>query len=186
MDISDKLPQNLNPVFDPKFYKAAIQKIYVKQLKMLHEIREWSIGIFRRAYASIERDVANLMILTVLYKQALVSFDAAIVCLEEGAMNAAMMHVRGIFESKLYLEWVLKGNRGSKYLGRQLYVATKRQERHILKRIIPGTQENDIYRAAWINSRGYYNEPAEKEVEFAKKQVKKIDNLDLPPDLIPL
>jgi len=177
MDISDELPQNLNPVFDPKFYKAAIQKIYGKHLKMLHEVRDWSIGIFQRAYASIERDAANLMILTVLFKQALISFDAAIICLEEGAINAAMVHVRGVFESKLYLEWILKGSRDSKYLGRQLYVATKRHERHILKRIIPGTKENEIYKKAWMANRGYYKNPDVEEVELAKEQVKKIDEL---------
>lgn len=177
MDISEKLPPNTNPVFDPPFYKASITEVYKKQIDMLHEIRDWSIGIFRRTYASFDRDAANLMILTVLYKQALVSFDAAIVCLEEGAINGAMMHLRSIFETKLYLEWVLKGDHDSKYLGRQLYVANKRQEKHILKRIIPGTPENEIYRRAWMDSRGTHKEANEKEIEAAINQVEKIDKL---------
>jgi hypothetical protein len=177
MNIDDQLPENKHSIYDPEYFIAAKDLIYMNQIGVLSEIRMWAIELFRRIYKQVEKNAHELMIVSVLYKQAIVAFDSAIICLDNCAINPAMHHARSLLESRLYLAWVFYKEHDKQYLGRQIYVSTKRHELQMLKMIIPETKEYILNAKAWKESGRDYSKPSEEEVEKAKKVVQRIEAL---------
>lgn len=177
IDLDDKLPEMKHTIFDPDYFCAANELIYKDQISVLSDMRIWSIELFKRVYKQIEKNAHELMIVTVLFKQTLVAFDSAILCLEHCAINAAMQHARSLFESRLYLSWVLHSQNDKQYLGRQIYVSTKRHELRSLKRLIPGNPECIKYEEAWKQSGRDYSPVAEDELSKFKDTAAKIEEL---------
>ena len=144
---------NTDPILDPRYGAAEAKRHFSTQLAVARDMADYGAQLLKRVFATCGRDkIEDLVVIAALFRQALVSFDACVLCLENGAVDASNVHARGLLETDLYLEWIL--TQGKERWGRQLYVANLRQERDWDRRVIPGTAENAIFASAWRDTIG--------------------------------
>jgi len=141
---------------------------------------EYGSRLLMRAMPRTKNSVPDWVVVGTLFRQVVATLDAFALCLENGAVDAAHVHARGLFEARLFLEWVL--TKGKERWGRQLYVATLREKLSWANRIVLGTSENAGYVEAWMESYGKAP-PSSPAIEAqAKKSVAEINALlDSPP-----
>jgi Family of unknown function (DUF5677) len=143
---------NTNSVLDPAYGASEAKKHFSPQLAVLREMADYGSRLLMRALPQTKTSVPDWIVVSTLFRQVVATLDALTLCLESGAVEAAHVHARGLFEARLYLEWVL--TKGKDRWARQLYVATLRDRMSWANRIIPGTPENAAYIQAWQESYG--------------------------------
>ncbi len=152
---------NTDALLDPSYARDEAWRHFRPQLEVAREIAEYSSDLLKRAFASNKRsNVADLIVIAGLFRQALASFDGALLCLENGAVHAAQLQTRALWEASLFIEWIL--TQGKDRWGRQLYVYSIRQELAWVRRVIDGSPEHAAHAEAWRDAFGYEWEAPEK------------------------
>ncbi|HEU6453191.1 MAG TPA: DUF5677 domain-containing protein [Gemmatimonadaceae bacterium] len=165
---------NTHVLLDPPFARSEALKHFAPWLDVGREIVQFGADLLLRAFKTSERKVVDLVILGTLFRQLLIEADACLLCLENGAVQAAMLHARAEFEASLALEWTLTN--GKDRWATQYYVSSLRQNRSWVRRSIPGTQEATMYAAAW-STMGASSPPSIRDPADAAQQVAEVDNL---------
>ncbi len=148
-------PAQTNLVLDPTFAKAETERAFGPQLKMARELVEESVGLFQRAFTTAKRDMSDLVVLGVFYRQVVAMFDSAVLSLENGACYASLVPIRALWEAGISIKWILE--RGKDHYTRQFYVAFLRNQRSWASNLIPGSPEH----VAWQEARRLSGKPPE-------------------------
>ena len=139
---------NSDPVLDPVYARAEVERHFAQQLTIGRAMADYGAQLLKRAFVSCGRDkIEDLIVIAVLFRQALVAFDGCMLCIAGGAVEACNVHARTLLEVHLYIEWILR--EGKERWGRQFYVAGLRQERAWAQRVISGTADHTAFTAAW-------------------------------------
>lgn len=136
---------NTHPIWDPTWAKAIVQERYADALALGAEITRYGADLLQRALASAPDDRGHHVLLIVLFRQLLVAFDACVFSLENASEHGLNVQARLVMESRWSL---LLGLRDPAKWGRHLYVASRRHQRLLLRRAIPGTPECQAYSSA--------------------------------------
>lgn len=136
---------NTHPLFDPEWADRQIVKHYADQIALASEITRYGSDLLLRASASAPEADANHLLINVLFRQALTAADAGFLALRNGVADAASVHARRLLEARWGL--MLAFREPDKW-GLHLHVAALRENRHLLRRLIPGTVEYLKYEAA--------------------------------------
>jgi Family of unknown function (DUF5677) len=145
MDSKVRYP-NVDPVLDPEYARRTVADAFGPQIKIAGEMRSYAADLLKRAFSTQANSLPDLIVIGHLFRQALSAFDGWLICLTEGAVDAASLHARGLWESSLYLEWIRV--KGKERWTRQLYVASMRQELFAVRRATIGTAEQLAFQAA--------------------------------------
>ena len=152
---------NTNPLLDPTYAVGMAQRHFSNQLAAARDIVRYGVALFPRLMSVAPETVADLVLVTVVYKQALAALDAGVLCLENGAVYAGFSHGRSILEASLYVDWIRKDKDRR---GRQFYVANLRQDLLWIRRYLPGRREEKAYRATWEAQHGREKPPTQTEI----------------------
>ena len=133
-------------ILDPAFAQAEVGRHFSSWLTTAREIAAYSADLLIRALGVSDRGVDDLVTVGMIFRQNLVAFDAAVACLEVGAVQGAIPANRALLEASFGLDWIL--SRGKERWARQYYVSSIRQNLYWLRRLIPGTPENVEYEKA--------------------------------------
>ncbi len=104
--------------------------------------------------------------------------DATVVLLRQGAVLAANLAVRSMFESCAYIEWILKAD--SERRAKQYFVWHWRKELDWTRVAIPGTRENERIKPAYKTEIGkvYFENLKQRQDSAKKKEKELLDILD--------
>jgi hypothetical protein len=136
-------PTSKHLVLDPEYGRAAAQHYFRDSLEAGKELVTYGADLLLRCFRTMDRTLANGMIVGVLFRQFIAALDGFILCLENGAVNAAAVHSRGALEASFYIDFVLR--RGKEEWGKRIWVYSLRQYLSWARRMIPGRPEHDRY-----------------------------------------
>jgi hypothetical protein len=152
---------NTNPLLDPTYACEMAKRLFAPQLAAARDVVGYGVALFTRLVATIPDAVPDVVLVTVAFKQAIATLDAGVLCLENGAVYAAFSHARSLLEASLYIDWIRKDKDNR---GRQLYVASLRQDLLWVRRHLPGRPEEKSYREAWESQHGPDKPPTSVEI----------------------
>ena len=136
-------PTSKHLVLDPEYGRAAAQHYFRDPLEAGKELVTYGADLLLRCFRTMDRTLANGMIVGVLFRQFIAGLDGFILCLENGAVDAAAVHSRGALEASFYIDFVLR--RGKEEWGKRIWVYSLRQYLSWARRMIPGRPEHDRY-----------------------------------------
>lgn len=173
MDMPNQISvPNTHAVLDPHFAKDQMRH-FAQWLQAGREITAYSADALLRTMKTAHRDLPDLVVIGALFRQVVATSDGCLVCLENGAIQAALLQARSAIEASLYLDWVL--SKGKDRWATQYYVASIRQNRSWLMRLLPGTEEQRAYSKAYAEIGGKPLAPSNQS-EIAS-EVEKLDEL---------
>lgn len=130
-------------ILDRNEPKKTVENDFKENLELLKEITNYGSNLIPRCFVSSDRHLTDVVVLACFLKHAVGMIDAIEILLSEGAVNAANVPLRSLFESRLSLHWILKED--STRRANQFYVWYLRRKRFGIQRIISGTPEQDLF-----------------------------------------
>lgn len=165
---------NTDPLLDPTYARAEAQRHFAAQLDAGRDIAEYGSRLFRRLFVTSAREsFQDLMVIGAFLRHSLAAFDGCLLCLENGAVDAAQVLLRSQFEARLYLLWCLHEDR--ERWARQYYVYTLRQERDWTMKLVAGSAEREAHVAVWQEMFGRDPTIPEEAVQHATRRLRDID-----------
>jgi len=121
-----------------------IREHFADSLALVREVTNYGSNLIPRSFVSSERTVIDIVIIGVLLKHAVTMLDAIELLVSQGAIFAAHLQARSLFEARLYLTWILEKDTDRR--ARQFFVARKREDAMWATRSIPGTPQHESFR----------------------------------------
>lgn len=156
-------PTSKHLVLDPTYGRDAAEYYLRTPLEVGRELVAYGADLLLRCFQTMDRNLANAMVLGVLFRQSIAALDSFMLCLENGAVDAAAVHSRGALEASFYIELVLK--RGKEEWAKRIWVYSLRQNLSWVRRMIPGRPERDQYLAGRNQMGVPAPEPSGEEVQ---------------------
>jgi hypothetical protein len=102
----------------------------------------------QRFHVAGSESVLDFVLLASQFRNAMVAYDGIVVCMERSAAEAALIISRSLFETRLYVGWILqpRTEEEREYRAHTFHVASLREDRYWNSREIPGTPEFEEYR----------------------------------------
>jgi hypothetical protein len=169
---------NVDAVLDPPYAKYVVERHFLDHLAAARNLADYWADLLQRSIAVSSKTGAeeDLVVIAGFFRNGLKAYDGTLVCLESGAVGAAHVTLRALWEAELYTKWILKS--GKERWGRQAYVADLRREREWNNRIIPGTAEAKNYESKWQGTFGSPPpQPSARMAAAAPARVAEIDAL---------
>jgi len=151
---------------------AAIKEHLRPKTGLVNDITNYGTNLIPRCFGSSDRKMKDVMLLAVLLRQVVAMIDGVDILLSNGAVHAANLQMRALFEASVYIDWILLGDSEEKAV--YYYVHNLRRKRHWLMRTQPGTKQSQEF-AEMLNNVGM---PISDEVrDSAKERIKEIDRI---------
>lgn len=128
---------NTHAVRDPVWGQAVVEKLFREQLGALSDLVQYGADLLMRAMIAAGTSRSQGLVLTVLFRQALVSADAAEVLLRQGAVDAAHLQLRALMEARWGLILAI---RDPEKWGKQIYVTSLHEIASWARQAVPGTE----------------------------------------------
>ena len=107
------------------------------QLDLLDEIADYGVALLKRCFKTSGRTIEDIVLLPVVFKHLLSTFDAVALLLRAASAYAASIPLRALCEASWTLEWIARKDRP--HWARQYYVAYLRRNRAAALKYTPGT-----------------------------------------------
>jgi hypothetical protein len=91
---------NTHSLLDPPWGEAQVTKYYTKQIELGRELADYSANLLLRSLESTPDDIANHMVLSILFRNAVVAIDGAVTLMAAAALGAAQLHLRALLETR--------------------------------------------------------------------------------------
>jgi len=131
------------PLIDRSTSVEAVQAHFSRHIEVLQDMSNYGSNLIPRCLTSSNRRLEDAIILGVLLRQAIAMFDAIEILISNAAIYPCYLQLRAIFESSLYIEWILKTETEKR--AKYYYVANVRKERVWANRTQKGSPENIAY-----------------------------------------
>ena len=174
-----KVPESeFKALLDRDKVVAAIKEHLRPKTGLVNDITNYGTNLIPRCFESSDRKLKDVMLLAVLLRQVIAMIDGVDILLSNGAVHAANLQMRALFEASVYIDWILLGDSENKAV--YYYVHNLRRKRHWLMRTQPGTKQSQEF-AEMLNNVGM---PISDEVrDSAKARIKEIDRIISQPTL---
>ncbi len=133
-------------ILDRDSAPGQIRQHFSETMALLREVVNYGSNLIPRAFVSSDRETVDIVVIGVLLKHAVTMLDAIEILVSQGAIFAAHLQARSLFETRLYLTWILEKDTIRR--ANQYFVWHKREEAMWAKRSIPGTPEYSRFRKA--------------------------------------
>lgn len=141
---------------------------------LLQEIVNYGTNLLVRSASSGGSGLTNSIVIGVFAKHAIVMADSIQINLSQGAVLAAHIPLRALFETFLYLSWLLEKDTDSR--ARHYHVWNLREQRRWAARTVKGTPENAAF--ASVESKFPIRNDKERWNELKKEAKRQIVDLD--------
>jgi hypothetical protein len=115
----------------------------VKQLRpwllLIRDITDYGTNLIPRCIGSSDRKLEDAVLVAALLRQVVAMLDGVEVLLSGGAVYAANLQMRALFEASVYVDWMLAGDLEKK--AQYYYVHNLRRIRMWARRAQPGSSE---------------------------------------------
>jgi hypothetical protein len=147
-------------------------------IDFLQQLANYGSNLIPSCYVSSERDILDTVVIASLLKHFVSMLDAAIVLLKQGAVLAANLPVRSMFESHVYSQWILKDD--SDRRARQYFVWHWRKELDWTRVAIPGSKENERIKPVYKTEIGkiYFENLKQRQASAREKEKELLEILN--------
>lgn len=160
------------PLLDSAKSVADMKQVFTPQLKVLRDLANYGTSLIPRTYRDSGKQMKDITVIGVLLRQVVAMLDAIEILVSNGAVYAATLQVRALFEASIYMEWILKDDSEKKALF--YYVYNLRQRRRWAMRLQAGTPEAGQFVAEMPDLPTLHSPEM---TEHAKKEVEQIDKI---------
>jgi len=98
------------PLLDRERTVADIKEHLTPWVRQIRDIANYGTNLIPRCIVSSERRLEDAILIAVLLRQAVAMLDGVEVLLSNGAVHAASLQMRGLFEASVYIDWILAGD----------------------------------------------------------------------------
>jgi hypothetical protein len=130
-------------ILDRQTSAQHIKDHFIDSLELVREVTNYGSNLIPRCFVSSKRTLQDIVILGSLLKQAVAMLDAIEILVSQGALYAAHIPARALFEVYVYISWVLQEDKNKR--ARQYYVWNLRRQRTWMRRMIPSTEEQKTF-----------------------------------------
>jgi len=135
-----KVPESeFKPLLDRDGTLAGVNEHLQPWVHLIRDITSYGTNLVPRCMVDGDRKVADAVILAILLRQVIAMLDAIEILLPNGAVYAANLQMRALFEASIYLDWTLKSDTERK--ATYYYVHNLRRMRIWASRSQPGSPE---------------------------------------------
>jgi hypothetical protein len=110
-DLLIRVPEN---EFDKLLQREQVLSDVEQNLKpwinLMRDLVNYGTNLIPRCFGSSPRSLADAVVLGILLRQFVAMLDGAEVLLSNGAVHAAKLQMRALFESTVYIHWILLGD----------------------------------------------------------------------------
>jgi hypothetical protein len=172
-DSEEEMKENPHPeILDRHTIHVYLQEHFGGTLELAREIVNYGSNLIPRSFVSSDGHIHDIVI-GALLQHAVTMLDAVEILVSQGAVYAAFVQARSLFETRLYIGWILQEDTVRR--ARQYFVWHRRDELLWAKRTIPGTPEHTKFRKACA---GILTDPdIEKDIQEAITQVAEITRI---------
>lgn len=160
------------PLLDREKASGDVKQHLGPWINLLRDITNYGTNLIPRCFSSSQRKLRDVVVIGILLRQAVAMLDGVEILLSQGAVHAAALPMRALFEAYIYLEWILEGDSEKKAY--YYYVHNLRRKRLWAERVQPGAVAASDFAATMGN---LMVEPDQKAQEDAKDQIRQIDRL---------
>ena len=135
-----KIGENpFRPLLDREKVVEDVKSAFSKQLSALEDLVNYGTNLVPRCYGSSDKGLGAVVVLGILLKQVIAMLDAVELLSSKGAIYAAGLQARALFEASAYTEWILAADTEKK--ATYYYVHNLRRQRWWAERLQPGSAE---------------------------------------------
>jgi hypothetical protein len=153
--------------------RTEVKLEYGEAVELLQDVAAYGSNLIPRCLASSDRKLADFVVLGALAKHAATMVDAVSVLVAEGAVTAAYVPARTLFETCLSILWVLKAD--TERRANLYFVWNLRQQRAWAQRSIAGTPENQAFSHVYSRFNLQASTASTKETQATNNQIAEID-----------
>ena len=95
-------------ILDRSEAQDVARRHFAEQIDLVEQIVNYCTQLVIRAFRSSDRQLADMVVIVTLFKQAVAMLDGIHVLLAQGAVNAALLQVRGLYEASVQIRWILR------------------------------------------------------------------------------
>ena len=171
------LPDNpFKGILDRQESANHVKEHFGETIALLREIIDYGTHLIPRCYTTAEKkDLTAAIVLGTLLKNAVAMLDAVEILVSQGAVFSAYLPARGLFETYLFIHWILKED--TERRAKQYYVWHLRQELRWAKRGVTGSQDQNEFFAAMGKFAKVFSEEIKSKQEDIQKQIASIEKL---------
>jgi len=165
----------LKTILDRDVSLGHINEHFIDQVHLLRELVNYGTNLIVRCFISSDRQLTDMIVLGNLLKQVVAMLDAVEILITNGAVHAAYLPARTLWEATLYMEWILKED--SDFRSKIYYVSNIRRHKQWQMRGIKGSDEyNSFYKKMGDIGATVEEIPPDVEKQL-RRELKDIDRL---------
>jgi hypothetical protein len=143
-DLLIKVPESeFKALLDRDGVVAAIKEHLRPWTGLVNDITSYGTNLIPRCFNSSGRKLEDVMLLAVLLRQVVAMIDGVDILLSNGAVHAANLQMRALFEASVYIDWILLGDSEKKAV--YYYVHNLRRRRQWAMLAQPGTKQSQDF-----------------------------------------
>jgi hypothetical protein len=159
----------LKTILDRQESANRVRENFSETIGLLRDIIDYGTNLIARCYyTSGKKGLTEVIILGSLLKNAVAMIDAVEILVSAGAVFSANLQARGLFETYLFIKWILKEDTERRV--KQYYVWQKREELIVNKRSLIGSKEHTDY----VNLLGEFGKEYIEEVKQKQADIRKV------------
>ena len=136
-----KVPEaEYKPLLDPEGVVKQIKEHLGPWIKLIRDVTNYGSNHIPRCFGSSKKQLADIVVLGILLRQVVAMLDAIEVLLANGAVHAAKLQMRALFEASAYMDWILSSDSEKK--AEYFYVHNLRRKRLWARRTQPSSVES--------------------------------------------
>jgi len=128
------------PLLDPQRVTADIKQHLLPWTDLIRDITNYGSNLIPRCFGSSGRSLKDAVVIGILLRQLVSMLDSVAILLSNGAVHAAHLQLRALFEASVYIDWILEGDSEKKAV--YYYVHNLRRKRLWANRSQPGSPES--------------------------------------------
>lgn len=162
-------------ILNRELTRVEVKELYGPAINLLNEVAAYGSNLIPRCLVSSDRKLTDFVIVAVLGKHAVTMVDGVAVLATEGAVTAAHVPARVLFEVYLSVLWILRSDPERR--AKLYYVWNLRQERVWAQRLISGTPESQAFASTYSRFNMQAYPASSKKSQDVVAQVSAIDRL---------
>ena len=139
------LPDNpYKGILDRQETVGHVAQYFHDTVGLLRDIVDYGTHLIPRCYTTAQKkDLTAAIVLGTLLKHVVAMIDAVEILISQGAIFSVHLPARGLFETYLYVHWILKEDTETR--AKQYYVWHLRRELKWLKRGVAGSKHREVF-----------------------------------------
>jgi len=171
------LPDNpFKGILDREETASYVNQHFQDTIGLLREIVDYGTHLIPRCYTTAKsKDLTAAVVLGTLLKHSVAMLDAIDILVSQGAVFLAHLPARGLFETYLFIHWILKEDTEKRV--EQYYVWHLRRELKWAKRGIVGSEQQEVFFNAVDDFAKVFSEEVDLKQDEIQESISSLENL---------